>query len=187
MSFTPIPDGRYFLGIDPSDSTRHALAARLEPWVDAVPGRRVRPPNWHLTLRFIGHVEGVAVERILGSLSRSDLPARFRMRLGRLGAFPRAGRATVLWVGVEADGEALGKLAAAAEEAVRAAGLPPEDRPFHAHVTLSRIRPARGVGSLLEMVPPTGVAWDVEAVTLFRSNLDRDGAWYQAVEQVMLR
>ena len=45
-------------------------------------------------------------------------------------------------VGVEGGGDELGTLAAAAEEAAQAVGYEPEDRPYHPHLTLSRIRPA---------------------------------------------
>ncbi len=66
----------------------------------------------------------------------------FSLRLTGLGAFPRPGAATVLWVGVEDATGAVERLAAQCEQAARDVGFEPEERPFHPHVTLARIRPA---------------------------------------------
>jgi len=78
------------------------------------------------------------------------------------------------------------QLAAEVEEAVVDAGLPPEDRPFRAHLSLSRIRPPRDVGRLLESVAPLDVRMAVERIVLYRSHLGRGGARYEEVEEFTL-
>lgn len=139
------PAGRVFAAVVPPSEVVVALHDRVERL--PVPGRQVPPPNWHLTLRFVGKVEEVAYERWLGEIDTAPLPASFRVTLGGLGAFPRPARATVLWVGVEGDG--LQALATVVDRAAEAAGLGREERPFRPHLTISRVRPPDDVRSLI--------------------------------------
>lgn len=136
-----IPTGRVFAAVVPPPEVVAALDDRLGDL--SLPGRPVPPPNWHVTLRFIGKVEGVAYQRWLGEMDTAPLPAPFRVTLSGLGAFPRPARATVLWVGVE--GEPLGDLATVVDEAAGGAGLGHEERPFRPHMTISRVRPPADV------------------------------------------
>lgn len=112
-----------------------------------VPGRRVPSANWHITLRYAGRVEQSGYERWLAAMDTGGRGGRIRIRLGGLGAFPRPGRATVVWLGVE--GEGLGELAGQVDEAAEDAGLGPEERPFRPHLTLARVRPPADVRHLL--------------------------------------
>ncbi len=125
---------RLFSGIEiPADIAKRLSGLRggLENarWVD--------PENYHLTLRFAGDVDSATADRFDEALSKIELPA-FDMVLDGLGAFggrrPRA-----VWAGVEANG-ALEALSRANELAAQRAGLEPESRNFHPHVTLARLR-----------------------------------------------
>ncbi|MFP3914140.1 MAG: RNA 2',3'-cyclic phosphodiesterase [Actinomycetota bacterium] len=141
-----IPAGRVFAAVRPPPEVVAALDERLAAL--PIPGRPVPPPNWHVTLRFVGHVEEVAYQRWLAELDSADLPSPFRLSLSKLGAFPRPARATVLWVGVEGDGR-LERLAEAVDEAADGAGLGREERPFWPHLTISRVRPPADVRGLM--------------------------------------
>lgn len=137
----------------------------------ALPGRPVPPENWHLTLRFLGDLESVQLERFLGALEEEDLGEAFQVRLSGVGAFPKPGRAAVLWLGVTTGADRLSEIAEACEEAAVTAGLPVEDRPFRPHLTLSRIRPPQDVRGLVDSPPPPAVSFAADAVTVFRSHL----------------
>jgi RNA 2',3'-cyclic 3'-phosphodiesterase len=103
-----------------------------------------------------------------------------------LGAFPNPRRATVIWLGVTRGEDRLTELADLCEEAAQSAGFPPEDRPFHPHLTLSRVRPAEKVVDLLASEPPPPIRTTVDRVTLFRSHLGRGGAVYEPIEEFPL-
>jgi 2'-5' RNA ligase len=100
--------------------------------------RWIDPENYHITLRFIGDVDGQTADEIADSLDRLANSMRFTLRLTHLGSFggdkPRA-----LFAGVEPS-EALNRLQAAQERVLQRAGLAPEGRKFVPHVTLARLR-----------------------------------------------
>jgi 2'-5' RNA ligase len=176
--------GRIFVAVPLPDEVQMAVAERLARV--ELPGRVAPPENWHITLRFLGTVDEVAYERFLAALDSGDLGDRFRVGLGRLGAFPRPRNATVIWLGVTKGVERLEELAATAEGAAQTAGLAAEERSFRSHLTLSRVRPAQDVGALIEVFPETGIEWRCGSIVVYRSHLRRGGAIYETLETLPL-
>ena len=176
---------RIFLAVDLTDELRHGLAAHLAEWLP-LPGSTPPPANWHLTLRFLGKIDQQAYESLLRRLDETDLGPAFDLSFAGLGAFPRPARATVLWVGTAAGSAELRNLAGSVEAAVVEAGSMPEERPFHPHLTLSRIRPPQDVRSLTEAVPPFPLALAVRHITVFESHLGGGPAVYEELERFEL-
>ena len=88
--------------------------------------------------------------------------------------------------GVPAGTDEMVALAAECEAAAQSAGFEPEGRPFHAHVTIARIRPPASIRPLVEM-EPVAVTMDVTEITLFRSILRRGRpVRYEVVDTVAL-
>lgn len=178
---------RLFVGVEPTDEVRHGLAAFVEDHLDgsAMPGRPVHPRNWHVTLRFFGATTPDQRDRLVGLLGAalSELDP-FRIRFGGLGAFPRSERASVLWLGIAAGADALSSIAALCEEAAQSVGFAAEDRPFHPHLTLSRIRPQRSVAEVIEAFGVFPSAQDVGHVTVYRSHTSPSGAEYEIVDRI---
>ncbi len=171
---------RVFVAVPLPDEVRMALADRLEPL--AMPGKVVPPENWHITLRFLGWTDDVAFDRMLAALDESDLGSPFNVMLGRMGAFPRPRSATVIWLAVSEGLTRLEELATIAEEAAQSAGFGPEERPFRAHLTLSRVRPAEDASDLLDSFQGADLGWRCGSVVVYRSHLGRDGARYEPLE-----
>ena len=169
---------RLFVAIRPPEPIRDRLIDAMD---DSPELRWVGDDNLHLTLRFIGEVErpladdiAVALERV-----RSD---PFQLALAGVGMFDRRNGGG-LWAGVQARDE-VAALAAKVDRACQSAGLPPERRLFHPHVTLARYnrhsRPA--AWSFLERNRALASGeFDVNAFTLFESRLSRHGAHYDEV------
>lgn len=181
----PLTD-RLFLGVALTDELRHGLAAFLEAKAAPLPGKPVPPANWHLTLRFLGATKEPERDRVLAFLDEVALTLPFVLAFGPLGAFSRPARATVLWMGVRRGAEELVELAGRCDEAAQAVGFEAEDRPFHPHLTLSRIRPWQDVLSLVDEVPSFPLSQEVDRITLFRSLLGGGGARYEVVDEVEL-
>jgi 2'-5' RNA ligase len=174
------PVGRVFAAVPLPAEVRLALDDKLRP--HSLPGKVAPPENWHLTLRFLGNVDEVTYERFVAELDSADLGPRFRMALSGLGAFPNPKRATVLWAGVSQGEDELSELALTAEEAAQTAGLPPEERPFRPHLSLSRLRPPVDVSTLIAAFGDTGIGWRCETMVVYRSHLGSGGSRYEPLE-----
>ena len=173
---------RLFLAVPLTEQARQEIVARLP----ALPGRLVPPQNWHFTLRFLGDTDPVMRDRLIAGLRAAALGSSFSISFGGLGAFPRANRARIIWLGVDEGAGRLVAIAESVESAVRRAGLPPEQRPFKPHLTLSRIEPTRSVADVLTSQPPLQVKMAVTEVALVRSQLGKGPAQYQAIERFKL-
>ena len=185
MVETTIPSaGRLFLGIPLTDNAVSALRLHLQN--EELPGRVVPPEKWHLTLRFLGDTAQDALERLGHSLRARPLGSQADIMFGGLGAFPRAQRASVLWVGIVEGTAALQAIAANVEDAVQRAGFSAESRAFAPHLTLSRLQPPRDVRLLVERVPSFDVRMTVDTVVLMRSHLGRGPSRYEEVERFEL-
>jgi RNA 2',3'-cyclic 3'-phosphodiesterase len=142
--------------------------------------------NAHLTIRFLGHVEPSLAEGIADRLEGLDLRG-FDVGLGGLGAFKRGRLARVVWIGVASGAAEIAALAGAVEAESMHAGLEPESRRYHAHLTLARAR-ARDGAPLPELPPPPGLApWRADELILYRSHLGRGGSVYEPLRRVTLR
>jgi len=175
---------RCFLGLALPEEARRTLETAFAPLRARLSGRGCRwvpPENLHLTLRFLGECDRARLDRVTtlaaAVVQEMEAPA---IHLAEPGAFPPRGRRPlVLWAGVGGDLAALARLAAALEEAARAAGFRPEPRAFRAHVTLARIEPrhARELDRVvLPALPP--VDCSASSVRLFRSLREADGVRY---------
>lgn len=173
---------RIFAGVPLPTDARMGLAERIED-LD-IPGKVAPVENWHLTLRFLGNVDQVTYERFLSGVQQTESEPAFSISVNRFGAFPRAKRATVVWVGIDRGERELSILNEIAEDAAVAAGLEPEDRPFHPHITLSRVRPPADVRWLEH--EPVDLRWKCDRVVVFQSHLGGGPARYEPLETFSL-
>jgi 2'-5' RNA ligase len=146
----------------------------------------VSEDNLHLTLRFIGEVERPLANDIAAALERIRSDA-FELRLAGVGTFDRR-RGGALWAGVSPK-EPVAGLSAKIERACVAAGLEPEHRAFHPHITLARWR-GRRTRELERALARNGdlssEPFEVPRFALFESHLSRHGAHYEVVAEYPL-
>ena len=118
-----------------------SVAERLTLLRAGLSGARwIDPENYHLTLRFIGDVDGATARDFTLALS-GIAAAPFELRLNGLGSFG-GGKPRAIFAGI-APSEGINALRRANERAAREAGLPAEGRNYKPHVTLARLRGAR--------------------------------------------
>jgi RNA 2',3'-cyclic 3'-phosphodiesterase len=175
---------RLFFAIELPHDVQAALG-RLRPKDDNRDYRWSDPSLLHVTLAFLGEQPESQVEvlRRVGETAASASHAA-SLRLGTAGSFGSHRSPRVLWVGLEGDLEALSSLHARLDAGLREAGLPVEDRPFRAHVTLARRRETARGG------PPPGwpphdslgpARFSMDHLTLFQSRLSPRGPTYTPV------
>ena len=103
-----------------------------------LPGARwIDVENYHMTLRFIGDVEGHVADEIANALDRVRRPS-FSLTLSGVGAFGSR-KPHAVWAGVQPSPE-LNALQAEIERLCKRSGLPADPRKFMPHVTLGRLR-----------------------------------------------
>lgn len=177
-----------FLAIDLTSEERHSLSAALHDASPGppMPGRRTSPENWHITLRFLGECSDAQADQILHSLDGSIEGEQGRVWCDGLGAFPRMSQAGVIYGVIDDTSEMLGYLAAVCDEAAIGAGFEPEGRPYVPHLTLSRLRPARDVRSLLSGYGEFRVPIAVRGVTLLRTRRVPNGLRYEVIDSLPL-
>ena len=146
--------------------------------------RAQRAGTIHLTIRFLGEIDDAdAVAAAAAGVASRHAP--FDLRLKGLGAFPDARRPRVVWVGLAEGAEPAGALARDVERAVVGLGLPREDRPFSAHVTLGRFRGRPRRPPPLDPDREFGRA-RADRLILYRSTLTPEGAQHEAVADLSL-
>lgn len=171
---------RAFVGLPLPDDMAEALARRA---AGAGVGRAVAAGNLHVTLVFLDDQPEMALVALHEELERIALPAPV-LRLGGLDFFG-GGRSRVLAATVAPD-PALAALRDRVRAAARSAGIAlPHDR-FRPHVTLVRLPPRSdpAAAGRLQALIGRGITADLEPavagrLVLYRSHLDRAGAWYE--------
>lgn len=153
----------------------------------------VGPEAMHLTLKFLGEIpedKAEAVGTLLKELVGTHRP--FPLKLRGTGTFPSGGgmNARVLWAGVVED-PALMELQAALESEFEKAGFSREDRPFHPHLTLGRVKSPDGLDRVLQELERYGTVdlgeMMVARLTFFRSVLKPSGPEYQVLTEAALK
>ena len=142
---------------------------------------------WHLTLAFLGEVDEGLTGKLGARLERAAARhARLSLSLGGAGAFPTAGRARVLWTGVQGDRRGLARLAQSVAAGAARAGVlaAQEGRRYQPHLTLARCRAPADVRTLVATLASfAGTAWTAGEIYLIRSRLQERpryetlGAW----------
>ena len=125
---------RLFVAIELSESTKRLLVD-LNPQIHGV--RWLDAEQMHLTLGFFADVPEDVDLKLREKLSAIVFGAFFLPIIG-VGTFPPKGPPKIIWIGVGRGHPHLFQLHKRVQEAALGAGLEPELRSFHPHVTLAR-------------------------------------------------
>jgi 2'-5' RNA ligase len=127
---------RLFVAVELPASVRQLLAD-LDPTIPGV--RWTAFDQMHLTLAFFGEVPQDNEQNFRDQLNAIQFHAFFLPIIG-LGTFPSKSAPKIIWVGVGSAHPHLFQIHKRVQEAALAAGLEPELRPWHPHITLARCR-----------------------------------------------
>ena len=108
-----------------------------------------REENLHLTLKFLGDIQTSRLTNLSNAAAHAvaDI-SPFQITLADTGVFPKHGTPRVLWIGVKEETGQLAELQTRLEEACAREGFSREDRPFHPHLTIARLRKPQGARTL---------------------------------------
>ncbi len=104
----------------------------------SLPGARPVPLDQiHITLRFIGEIEGSLLQDIKESLSSLKVDS-FSLAIRGVGHFPPRGQPRVIWAGLYPT-DKLSRLKRKIDSNLQQCGIPSEQRKFSPHVSLARL------------------------------------------------
>lgn len=137
---------RCFTALPVSDETQKQVGALVESLKPGVRGRVswVAPQNLHFTLQFFGEIEPAQADALAAAMEPTiaDI-APFSMAYGELGAFPNERHPSVIWLGLRRGAEEMEALKTALDRAIAATNVRFDQKKFHPHLTLARVREAR--------------------------------------------
>ncbi len=176
---------RLFLGIPIPQDVQNKLTSfqkEIQPYIDKASW--TPPENMHVTLKFLGNTQLDLLPRIRTHCEAIARRHRiFHVKVSGIGSFQDWRRLRVIWVGFK-DGDDITALAKEIDVILGKLGFPRENRPFHPHITLARVKRFRKdkVSSFVENILPTLNSWEttiqVRGFHLYRSILKPKGAEY---------
>ncbi len=180
---------RLFIAIELPAEIRHAIQRHIDQLRAALPDVRAswtREDNLHLTLKFLGDLAVNRVESLSQALMHAGARTNpFNLVIQGCGAFPPRGKPKVLWIGISPETEsACLDLYEAIEDSCAKAGFKRDERKFHPHLTIARLRHPAGARELANLHRETKfepMALKVNSACLIRSELNSSGSRYTVV------
>lgn len=177
---------RTFIAIEISlPEDLRALLQKLRSMGPAV--KTVDADSTHVTLKFLGDTPGDLlpdVGKILETVAGEQ--SAFDLELTGVGAFPHWWRPQVVWVGLSPR-EPLQKLAERLESELEPLGFAREQRSFHPHLTLARIKakPPKELKELADAHETTSFgSQGIDRMILYQSVLQKSGPIYTPLATV---
>lgn len=153
--------------------------------------RWVSAEKIHLTLKFFGNIDDSRIEAIAASIEgtvRTTQP--FSLKVRGIGVFPHVKNPRVIWVGLLDEKGILVSLQKELETELEKIGFEPEARHFQPHLTLGRVKSAKGkealTGRMERYREEEFGEFEVEGLVLFRSDLRPTGPIYTALRELRL-
>jgi RNA 2',3'-cyclic 3'-phosphodiesterase len=189
------PRLRLFCAIELPAELRARAFAHLKRLRDSAPSVKAsweRAEKLHITLKFFGETEAGRLSAVTEAVARAAAAAQpFDLTMAGAGTFPTGHNPRVLWLGAADPTGQLARLYERLEAECAAAGFPREARPFHAHITLARVRTANAAARRLARYhtqlgfPPA--SFQAHELTLMRSDLGPGGSRYTPLERLAFK
>ena len=186
---------RSFLAVEIPESNKEKILELINPFKEKSDSfiKWVNRDNLHITLKFIGELNTDHISTSQNDLSErlSSIPS-FNIQINRLGVFPNSQKPRIFWLGFDQN-KNLEQIVSSIENYLVSLGYEADHKPFSPHLTIGRVRRDVPSGNFaeftknfkdlkLEVIPD----FKVSHVTLFKSDLTRDGPIYSRLFQLSL-
>jgi 2'-5' RNA ligase len=162
---------RLFFALNPGDHVRARIAGIQQTL--GVEGRAVPPANFHITLAFLGMQEASVIPRVC-EVASGLVFEPCELTLDQVGRFKRA---RVLWLGASAVPRCLAAFQQGLVDALLAAGIGYDRKPWKPHLTL--YRKMRTYPPIMDSVE---VRWRLNGFSLVESVSVNRGVVYHDIE-----
>ncbi len=145
--------------------------------------------KFHITLIFLGNVEQSKLELLSATLAKSFQQFHScTISYESIGAFPDIRNPRVVWIGIRSNQTVL-DLQAAAGQICAEFGFPMDDRRFHPHITLGKVKEARHVPRLTEAIKTVTfepIEMHCSEIVFMKSDLRPSGSIYTILKSFPL-
>jgi len=184
---------RAFIAIEIPESVQEILC-RIQSVLkgEGLNLRWVNPANLHLTLKFLGDTPVDSIDAIREKMVRTAKSFEpFTLQATGTGVFPGIKRPRVVWAGIAGNIRTLIDLHHQLDKNLAELGIPSENRPFNAHLTIGRVKGKISTARLERAMAITRhIASDpfiVDQVILFQSDLKPTGPVYTKLANAVLQ
>ena len=143
----------------------------------------------HITVKFLGTMNESDVHVLIRVLKEKiRMFSRFDYKYEGIGAFPDLERPRVYWIGTSKN-LALVQLHRDVEEVTRTFSIADDERPFHPHVTIGRVKGSRGINLLTASAKTLTfepVVAHCSEILLMKSDLHPTGSRYSVLSRIPL-
>ena len=147
--------------------------------------------KFHATIKFLGDVKEDTLPAVLAKIQAvAESHASFEVVYTSLGCFPHRKNPRVLWVGCENTDGRLELLKTRLDVELLPFGFEVEQRQFHPHITLGRVKSPKGLKNLTPMLesltfhPQTVL---IKEILTMKSVLKREGSEYSILTTIQLQ
>ena len=186
-------DLRLFIAVPVPGAIKAALAEAQQILTHSNPHvRSTGVTGIHLTLKFLGATPEQRIAELRRAMEGAvrTVQKPIRLSCAGVGAFPNPKSPRVLWAGLQGDTAELTRLQQGLDLHLVQLGIPRDERPFHAHLTLGRIKEPKMLGSLRKAMEKLAQKdfgeFTAEALVLYSSDLRPTGAVYTSIERIKL-
>ena len=166
---------RLFFALWPDDASQQHWLYATDTFIKALGGKPQPASNLHLTLHFLGEVDGSRVNT-LTQLGNDAAAETIALRFNRIECWHKA---DIACLRPDNDPPALSQLVSTLAIGLKRAGFALEKHQFKSHVTLARHlthhEPALPLWPVLQ--------WQADTLALVRSRLTPNGAVYSPIAQ----
>jgi 2'-5' RNA ligase len=185
-----MPGIRTFIALPTHSTAQHAIAEIQTKLKDAqVDIKWESQDKFHITLVFLGNVEQSKLELLSTALAKSSqqIPS-CTITYDTIGAFPNAHNPRVVWLGIKTNQTIL-DLQTKAERVCTEFGVPKDDRVFHPHITLGRVKETRNFVCLTDAIKTITfepIEMHCSEILLMKSELHPSGSIYTILKSLPL-
>ncbi len=183
---------RIFIAIDtPEEIKRNISALQSELKATGADVKWEISNKFHITLKFLGETNEIIIPELILSIEKiADTFPPFRLKYKNIGSFPNRRNPKIIWVGCENSDGILEKIKNTIDSKLIEFGFETENRKFHPHITLGRVKSPKRIKYLLPIIE--NITFDTEAIVcreilLMKSDLKPTGSEYTIIKTINLK
>jgi 2'-5' RNA ligase len=182
---------RTFIAFDTPDHIRNEMKILQDELKKSRADVKWEPiDKFHATIKFLGNIEEALLPKVLSTCEQSlTTCSSFGIAYQSLGCFPNKKNPRVIWIGCDNPDGKLLQIKNTLDKALFPLGFEIEDRPFHPHITLGRIKIPKGFSDLLPMLENlTFHRYEavIEEIIVLKSILKPEGSSYSIIKTIRL-